>query len=80
MAQTKKDSSSPFVSIYIQKGCPQDKKDSSSPPRAKKLRSKRKRETRNDEFSNPPVNTVENDNSPKKVVASEAKEMLVSRD
>ncbi|PON52988.1 hypothetical protein PanWU01x14_205240, partial [Parasponia andersonii] len=41
--------------------CCQDKRDSSSPPKAKKLRSKQKCEAKNGEFSNPPVNTIEND-------------------
>ncbi|PON37498.1 hypothetical protein PanWU01x14_319840, partial [Parasponia andersonii] len=55
--------------------CSQDEKNISFPPKAKKLRSKRKHEAKDGKFSNSPLTTVENDNSLKKMAASEAKEV-----
>ncbi|PON52401.1 hypothetical protein TorRG33x02_308420 [Trema orientale] len=55
--------------------CSQDETDISSPPKAKKLRSKLKYEVKDGKFSNPPLTTIENDNSPKKMAASEAKQV-----
>ncbi|PON81092.1 hypothetical protein TorRG33x02_231230, partial [Trema orientale] len=54
--------------------CSQDETDISSPPKANKLRSKRKHETKDGKFSNPPLTTIGNDNSPNKMAASEAKQ------